>query len=322
MCCRGRWACSDACCAARRGRCTTASSRAARASRGSDAATSTGRASRILRPAPRRASRASCRASPSSCSRSARRRTSSRARDSASIRARRARVAKIGGTKDPDLARLRALAPTHVVVNVDENRREDVDAMREFVPHVIVTHPLDAARQSAALRAVRRDLRTGASAPPRSPRSSTPRSRRRRTSTRALPREPVLYLIWRKPWMTVSRDTYVSATLARSAGTRCRRRGEALSRARGRRRCVARGVAHPAVDRAVRVPRARRREMKERHGKPVTLVDGEWTSWYGPRASGSRASRTASAAKLRRRREPSSRSRSYNGTLMPTVTAQ
>jgi hypothetical protein len=24
--------------------------------------------------------------------------------------------------------------------------------------------------------------------------------------------------------------------------------------------------------------------MKERHGKPVALVDGEWTSWYGVRA--------------------------------------
>jgi hypothetical protein len=24
--------------------------------------------------------------------------------------------------------------------------------------------------------------------------------------------------------------------------------------------------------------------MKERHGRPVALVDGEWTSWYGVRA--------------------------------------
>jgi hypothetical protein len=29
-----------------------------------------------------------------------------------------------------------------------------------------------------------------------------------------LPRETVLYLIWKSPWMTVSRDTYVSRTLA------------------------------------------------------------------------------------------------------------
>src|SRR5204862_507011 len=50
-------------------------------------------------------------------------------------------VAKVGGTKDVKLDRLRALAPTHVVVNIDENRRETVDEIRTFVPHVIVTHP-------------------------------------------------------------------------------------------------------------------------------------------------------------------------------------
>ncbi|MBS1216709.1 MAG: periplasmic binding protein, partial [Proteobacteria bacterium] len=49
------------------------------------------------------------------------------------------RIPKVGGTKDVDLDKLRALAPTHVVVNVDENRKETADALREFVPHVIVT---------------------------------------------------------------------------------------------------------------------------------------------------------------------------------------
>src|SRR2546423_2514235 len=52
-----------------------------------------------------------------------------------------ARVPKIGGTKDPDLARLAALAPTHLIVNIDENRRETVEAAREFVPNIVVTHP-------------------------------------------------------------------------------------------------------------------------------------------------------------------------------------
>jgi ABC-type hemin transport system substrate-binding protein len=31
-------------------------------------------------------------------------------------------VPKVGGTKDVNLAKVRALAPTHVVLNVDENR--------------------------------------------------------------------------------------------------------------------------------------------------------------------------------------------------------
>ena len=50
-------------------------------------------------------------------------------------------VPKVGGTKQVNLAKLRRLAPTHVLVNVDENRAETVAALREFVPHIIVTHP-------------------------------------------------------------------------------------------------------------------------------------------------------------------------------------
>ena len=36
-------------------------------------------------------------------------------------------IPKVGGTKDVNLERLRELAPTHVIVNVDENRRECVE---------------------------------------------------------------------------------------------------------------------------------------------------------------------------------------------------
>src|SRR5213082_2521760 len=55
-------------------------------------------------------------------------------------------VAKVGGTKDVNLAKLRRLAPTHVLVNVDENRRETVEALQAWPeaerPQVIVTHPI------------------------------------------------------------------------------------------------------------------------------------------------------------------------------------
>jgi len=50
-------------------------------------------------------------------------------------------VPKVGGTKDVKLDRIRELAPTHVVVNIDENRRETVDELARLVPHIIVTHP-------------------------------------------------------------------------------------------------------------------------------------------------------------------------------------
>ena len=35
----------------------------------------------------------------------------------------------VGGTKDPDVAAIVALAPDLVVVNDEENRREDADAL-------------------------------------------------------------------------------------------------------------------------------------------------------------------------------------------------
>src|SRR6478736_4257195 len=57
-----------------------------------------------------------------------------------------AAIAKVGGTKDVRLDRLRRLAPTHVLVNVDENRRETIDAIRAWgdaAPRIVVTHPLD-----------------------------------------------------------------------------------------------------------------------------------------------------------------------------------
>ena len=57
-------------------------------------------------------------------------------------------VPKVGGTKDVNLAKLRHLAPTHVLVNVDENRLDTAEAIRAWrdatggaAPKVIVTHP-------------------------------------------------------------------------------------------------------------------------------------------------------------------------------------
>ena len=39
---------------------------------------------------------------------------------------------RIGGEKDPDLAKIRALEPDLVVANVEENRREDIDQLRAW----------------------------------------------------------------------------------------------------------------------------------------------------------------------------------------------
>jgi ABC-type Fe3+-hydroxamate transport system substrate-binding protein len=193
-------------------------------------------------------------------------------------------VPKVGGTKDPDLAALRALAPTHLVVNVDENRREDVDAAREFVPNVVVTHPL-APADNVALFATFGDVfdcraRAGALIDEFEASLASVRD-----AMRGLGRERVLYLIWRKPWMTVSRETYVSASLAlvgwdtmpAASGARYPRIDEDDAAWSDAQRILLSSEPYAFRERDVRA-------MKERHGKPVALVDGEWTSWYGVRA--------------------------------------
>ncbi len=199
-------------------------------------------------------------------------------------------VPKVGGTKDPDLARLRALAPTHLIVNVDENRREVVDAARAFVPHIVVTHPatpadnlrlfalfgaiFDREREATVLSAALTDALAEA-----------------RTMAASLPRERILYLIWKDPWMTVTRATYVGATLA-AAGL------DVVPATAAQRYPVvsADDAAWREADRILLSSepyafRERdRRDVAAATGKPVVLVDGEWTSWYGARAaSGLRA---------------------------------
>jgi ABC-type Fe3+-hydroxamate transport system substrate-binding protein len=179
---------------------------------------------------------------------------------------------------------MRATRPTHLVVNVDENRRETVDAARAFVPHVVVTHPLvpeDNRRLYALFGAI--FGREGEAAALASRLDAALAALERTVAP--LPRERVLYLIWRSPWMTVARDTYVSATLARA--------GLDTVPAAAPVRYPVLDEADPAWRDAERILlstepyvfRERDRDALARAtGKRVDLVDGEWTSWYGPRA--------------------------------------
>ncbi|GIK29410.1 MAG: ABC transporter substrate-binding protein [Chloroflexota bacterium] len=48
---------------------------------------------------------------------------------------------RVGGTKNPDIAKIAALAPELVIVNVEENRRQDADALLAAGLNVWVTHP-------------------------------------------------------------------------------------------------------------------------------------------------------------------------------------
>lgn len=122
------------------------------------------------------------------------------------------KVPKVGGTKDFDLEKLRALAATHLIVNVDENPKERVEVAAQFVPNVIVTHPMGPLDNAPLYRLLGGIFGREEEAEELAQRFDA--AYREATEAAAdLWRERILYLIWKNPWMTISRDTYIARTL-------------------------------------------------------------------------------------------------------------
>jgi ABC-type Fe3+-hydroxamate transport system substrate-binding protein len=127
------------------------------------------------------------------------------------------RLPRIGGTKNPDIARILDLKPDLVFANEEENRLEDVQILREQGIDVDVTLPKKIADVPAAIR------QWGARLAGESQVEADALAARVATEHDAVAAEPppapfrYAYWIWKDPWMTVSDDTYV-ADLMRLAG--------------------------------------------------------------------------------------------------------
>lgn len=196
-------------------------------------------------------------------------------------------VPKMGGTKNVDEAAVIAAEPTHLVVNIDENEKPTIERLMQALPHtrLVVTHPCTML-DNRGLYAQFGDVF-----------DCQPRARALIESfdqvhapiaaTRYEPL-PVIYLIWKDPWMTVSAQTYIADALA----------------------CVGLEVRAPVSDRRYpeiqwehfapgprdrvlfssepyRFGKAHATAFARDHGLPephCLLIDGEMTSWYGPRA--------------------------------------
>jgi ABC-type Fe3+-hydroxamate transport system substrate-binding protein len=185
-------------------------------------------------------------------------------------------VTRVGGTKNPDVAAIRALAPDVVLVNQEENRLSDVEALRAAGLRVYETFPrtVDGALDElgamlAALGAPGEpDWLTAARA---AWAGLAPVVRARRA---VIP-------VWRRPWVVVG-----SATFA----------GDVLRRL---------GILNLYGDDEQRWPRPRRPEILDRGpdlvvlpdepyrfsatdgpeafpGIPWVLVSGRHLTWYGP----------------------------------------
>lgn len=184
-------------------------------------------------------------------------------------------VARIGGTKNPDVAAVVALRPDLVVANEEENREPDLDALRAAGVAVLVT---EVRRLSDAWGELDRLLRAcGVSSRPRwldeaeaAWLAVVPGERRLRA----------VVPVWRRPWMVLGRDTFAGDLLARL------------------------GVENVYAGHAERYPRIPLDELRavgadlvvlpdepyrftaedgpEAFDVPAALVSGRHLTWYGP----------------------------------------
>jgi hypothetical protein len=203
-------------------------------------------------------------------------------------------IPKVGGTKDVNLAKLARSAPTHVLVNVDENRLDTVAAIRAFepAPEVIVTHPL-APEDNLALVAQLLAHFGHIDGVAQRAAALTDALTHELHATNPEGRAPqhVLYLIWRSPWMTVARDTYLSRMLARINWLSL---PDVHGGASGAARYPVLQGTEPWLAQVQQVllssepyaftPAHRAEAQALCPQAHVRLVDGELLSWYGPRA--------------------------------------
>jgi len=200
-----------------------------------------------------------------------------------------AKTAKVGREKDPDLARIRALVPDLVVANIEENRRDVVEALRAAGVPVWVTYPRSVAEGIGLIRELGAVTSTDqAAAALARPIEAAHAKLLARVASRPRPR--VFCPIWRGPYMTINRDTYVHDMLWTCGGD------NVFAESPTRYPTVTLedvGNASPDVillpDEPYRFRAVHRSDfvaltdVPAVRGGRIHLVDGKLLTWYGPR---------------------------------------
>jgi len=179
-------------------------------------------------------------------------------------------LAHVGGTKDPDVGAIARLGPDLVVVDREENRREDHDALVAAGLDVEVLHV--AALGDVATEVGRLAERVGVVFDP--PQLGEPRPL---TSTAFVP-------IWKRPWMSIGAHTY-GASVLRHLGVAVAfsDRAEAYPTLEDD-EIVAAGVDMVLAPTEPYPFTVRHRSELERFGL-VVFVDGQDLFWWGTRTS-------------------------------------
>jgi ABC-type Fe3+-hydroxamate transport system substrate-binding protein len=193
-----------------------------------------------------------------------------------------ATIPKIGGTKDVNIEKIRKLAPTHLIVNIDENEKPTVEQLAEFVPNVIVTHPVAPRDNLALYRLIGGIFGKAQEAEALCLEFEAAYA----ALAQAGPERKVLYCIWKDPWMTVSRDTYIARMLDLIGWHSWQPQADATRYPKfaWSDQLAQQLDAVLLSTEPYRFTEEHADALEKQIGKPVYLVDGEMISWYGSRA--------------------------------------
>jgi ABC-type Fe3+-hydroxamate transport system substrate-binding protein len=126
-------------------------------------------------------------------------------------------IEKVGGTKNPKIDRIIELSPDLVLMNDEENRKEDADALQGARLRVHSSMPRTASDTAAMVRSIGTALGRSREAEAIAADIERRADRVRREASRH-PSIRYACLIWRDPLMSVSNDTFISGLLSLPGG--------------------------------------------------------------------------------------------------------
>jgi ABC-type Fe3+-hydroxamate transport system substrate-binding protein len=122
-------------------------------------------------------------------------------------------VLKVGGTKQINFEKLKKLAPSHIILNLEENTRECALTIKEFIPNLVVTHPRTFKDNYSLFSLIGGVFGAAESAANLAKKLTHQVHQHTQVPSDRLNPLNVLYLIWKDPWMSVAPQTYIGDVL-------------------------------------------------------------------------------------------------------------
>ncbi len=195
---------------------------------------------------------------------------------------------KVGGTKNIDVEKIVSLEPDLVIANAEENRRHQIERLVNAGLYVFVTFPKTI---DGCLKMMRDVAALAGTETAAAPLLADIESARADAELRGRDHRPsVLCPIWKDPYMTINRDTFVSEVIREAGGRNIYSGAEeryprfVLEEAARRMPEVILLPTEP-----YRFAEADKADFEVFDGIPavrngrIHVVEGELLSWYGPR---------------------------------------